>query len=270
MADALLHGSSSRSSGPGAASPREAPTHTARAVLHALVLFTCVGGIVENGLVVRLLGSRWQRGTVGIYILHLAAADLLFLLCSAPLIVPNANCWAARVHHLGCLAGRSTKHLAHTAGPSLLTAPGAQPGLCGLVPTWCWVHWRPRLWGLVGTTLWLLALLLTALALYFHEEARHPHLQPGPAVDTVFHSFVPASFTTVVALPSMALCLQAQRSSRPRQRWPTRLYVAILVAPLCSASAPCPSASPGSSSAGWTCPRRRRFCSATSPASPCP
>ncbi|KAM9078722.1 LOW QUALITY PROTEIN: mas-related G-protein coupled receptor member D-like [Megaptera novaeangliae] len=170
MADALLPGSSSRSSGPGAASARQAPTHMAQAVLHALVLFTCVGGIAGNSLVVRLLGSRWRRGTVGIYIPHLAAADLLFLLCSAPLIIPNASSWAAGVHHLRCLAGRSAKHLAHTAGLSL----------------------------------------------------------PGPAVDTIFHSFAPASFTPVVALSSMALCLQAQRSSRPRQRRPTRLYVAIL------------------------------------------
>ena len=71
-----LNSSGSRSSGPR---PTPASPDTVREVLDALVMFTCVGGIVGNGLVVWLLGSRRRRGPLGIYLLHLAVADLLFL-----------------------------------------------------------------------------------------------------------------------------------------------------------------------------------------------
>ena len=56
---------------------------TAYWVLSAMVLFTCLGGFVGNGLVVWLLGSQGQRSPFSVYILHLGVADLLFLLCMA-------------------------------------------------------------------------------------------------------------------------------------------------------------------------------------------
>lgn len=94
-----------------------------------LVLFACVGSIAGNSLVVWLLGVCGQRGTMGTYILHLAAADLLFLFCSAVLTILNATAWAAHVHHLGLLAVSCAKYLAYMEGLSLLTAASAQPCL---------------------------------------------------------------------------------------------------------------------------------------------
>ncbi|EPY89310.1 mas-related G-protein coupled receptor member D [Camelus ferus] len=161
-----------------------------------LVLFACVGSIAGNSLVVWLLGVCGQRGTMGTYILHLAAADLLFLFCSAVLTILNATAWAARVHHLGLLAVSCAKYLAYMEGLSLLTAASAQP------------------------CLWLL-----------------PCLEPGPlapapsgsTVDTIFHILTLVSFTPLMALSSTSLFIQVQKSPRPRQRRPTRLYVVTLV-----------------------------------------
>ncbi|XP_040111201.1 mas-related G-protein coupled receptor member D-like [Oryx dammah] len=221
-----LNSSGSRSSGPG---PTLAPPDTVREVLDALVMFTCMGGIVGNGLVVWLLGSRRRRGPLGIYLLHLAVADLLFLLCSGTLIVLSASSWRARVHHLGPRAVRSAGYLAYTASLSLLTAASAQSCLPGLFPTWYRGRWHRRLSAAVCAALWLLAVLLIVPAWYFHDEAKHPHSWPGSKAETVLHFFTLVSFTPIMALSGMALCIQVQRSSRPWQRPLTRLYMAVLL-----------------------------------------
>lgn len=229
MADALLNGSSFRSGGPGAASTPEGHTHAVREALSALVMFTCVGGIVGNSLVVWLLGFCRQRGTVGIYLLHLAVADLLFLLCSVALTVLNSRSPGAQLVHL---AVRGAKYLAYVAGLSLLTAASTQPCLSSLFPTWCRVRWRPHLSTLVCAVLWLLALLLTMLALCFHDEAGRPYLRPGSPVDIIFPVVPLAGFTPSMALSSMALCVHVRRSSWPPPRRPPQLYVAILASVL--------------------------------------
>ncbi|KAI4530220.1 hypothetical protein MG293_020076 [Ovis ammon polii] len=221
-----LNSSSSRSSGPG---PTPASPDTVREVLDALVMFTCVGGIVGNGLVVWLLGSRRRRGPLGIYLLHLAVADLLFLVCSGTLIILSASSWGARMHHLGPRAVRSTGYLAYTASLSLLTAASAQSCLPGLFPTWHRGRWHRRLSAAVCAALWLLAVLLVVPAWYFRDEAKHPHSWPGSKAETVLHFFTLVSFTPVMALSGMALCIQVQRISRPWQRPLTRLYMAVLL-----------------------------------------
>ncbi|XP_006064036.4 mas-related G-protein coupled receptor member D [Bubalus bubalis] len=221
-----LNSSSSRSSSPG---PTPAPPHTVREVLDALVMFTCVGGIVGNGLVVWLLGFQRQRGPLGIYLLHLAVADLLFLLCSATLTVLSASSWGAHMHHLGPQAVRSAGYLAYTVSLSLLTAASAQSCLPGLFPTWYHGRWHRRLSAAVCAVFWLLAVLFIVPAWYFHDEAEHPHSWLGSKAETILYFFTLVSFTPIMALSGMALCIQVQRSSPPWQRPLTRLYVAVLL-----------------------------------------
>ncbi|XP_043780401.1 mas-related G-protein coupled receptor member D-like isoform X2 [Cervus elaphus] len=224
-----LNSSGSRSSGPGTVGPTPGPLHTVQEVLDALVMFTCVGGIVGNGLVVWLLGSRRRRGPLGIYLLHLAMADLLFLLCLATLTILSASSWGARVHHLGLRAVRSAGYLAYTVSLSLLTAASAQSCLPGLFPTWYRGRWHLRLSAVVCAALWLLAVLLIMPAWYFHDKAERPHSWPGSRAETVLHFVTLISSTPVMALSGMALCIQVQRSSRPWQRPLTRLYLAVLL-----------------------------------------
>lgn len=68
---------------------------TAHWVLGALVMSTCVGSIMGNGLVVWLLGFHGQRGPYKVCILHLAVADLL-VLQAQPRKHPTGVGWATR------------------------------------------------------------------------------------------------------------------------------------------------------------------------------
>ncbi|XP_014717081.1 mas-related G-protein coupled receptor member D-like [Equus asinus] len=161
---------------------------------------------------------------MGDYILHLVLADL-FLLCSATLTVLDAR---SQVNHLGHRAVKSVKYLAYTAGLSLLTAASAQPCLSILFPTWYHSHRHTRLSGLECARLWLLSLMVTMLASFFHEEPGNPHLRQGPMVNTVFHILTLVGFTPIMVLSGVVLFIQLRKSSRPWQWQPTRLYVALL------------------------------------------
>nr|XP_023510669.1 mas-related G-protein coupled receptor member D [Equus caballus] len=189
MADVLLNGISCRSSGPGAAGPAEEPTHTAQQVLTALVTCTCVAGM------------------------------------AATLTVLDAR---SQVNHLGHQAVKSVKYLAYTSGLSLLTAASAQLCLSILFPTWYHSHRRTRLSGLECARLWLLSLMVTMLASFFHKEPGNPHLRQGSMVHTIFHILTLVGFTPIMVLSGVVLFIQLQKSSRPWQWQPTRLYVALL------------------------------------------
>ncbi|XP_008518957.2 mas-related G-protein coupled receptor member D-like [Equus przewalskii] len=169
--------------------------------------------------------SECRGAAPGDYILHLALADLLFLLCSATLTVLDAR---SQVNHLGHQAVKSVKYLAYTSGLSLLTAASAQLCLSILFPTWYHSHRRTRLSGLECARLWLLSLMVTMLASFFHKEPGNPHLRQGSMVHTIFHILTLVGFTPIMVLSGVVLFIQLQKSSRPWQWQPTRLYVALL------------------------------------------
>uniref|UniRef100_A0A3Q2IFT3 G-protein coupled receptors family 1 profile domain-containing protein n=1 Tax=Equus caballus TaxID=9796 RepID=A0A3Q2IFT3_HORSE len=190
------------------------PTHTAQQVLTALVTCTCVAGMAGNGVVVWLRGFRVQRGRPGR--LHPPPATLTVL---------DAR---SQVNHLGHQAVKSVKYLAYTSGLSLLTAASAQLCLSILFPTWYHSHRRTRLSGLECARLWLLSLMVTMLASFFHKEPGNPHLRQGSMVHTIFHILTLVGFTPIMVLSGVVLFIQLQKSSRPWQWQPTRLYVALL------------------------------------------
>ncbi|XP_060015738.1 mas-related G-protein coupled receptor member D [Lagenorhynchus albirostris] len=169
---------------------------TAHWVLGALVMFTCVGSIMGNGLVVWLLGFHGQRGPYKVCILHLAVADLLVL---------------------------------QVAGLSLLTAISTQRCLSVLLPVWYKCH-RPRhLPGTVCVPLWAPSLPLSTLASlcgsFWHRDKWQCF-----TVDLIVSILITGTFTPAMATASLTLCTQVQRSSQRRR--PTRLYVAILASVL--------------------------------------
>nr|XP_030689881.1 mas-related G-protein coupled receptor member D [Globicephala melas] len=169
---------------------------TAHWVLGALVMFTCVGSIMGNGLVVWLLGFHGQRVPYKVCILHLAVADLLLL---------------------------------QVAGLSLLTAISTQRCLSVLLPVWYKCH-RPRhLPGTVCVPLWAPSLLLSTLASlcgsFWHRDEWQCF-----TVDLIVSILITGTFTPAMATASLTLCTQVQRSSQRRR--PTRLYVAILASVL--------------------------------------
>ncbi|XP_037371577.1 mas-related G-protein coupled receptor member D [Talpa occidentalis] len=204
---------------------------TAHWVLSALVALTCACGLAGNGLVIRLLAVHGLGAPFCLYVLHLAVADLLFLLCLAAMLgletAPPAG-WSPKAYE----ALQRVKYFAYTASLSLLTAISMQRCLSTLFPIWYKCHRPQRLSALVSTLLWTLALLLHALAAFscsrFWRTKRWCF-----TVDTVFISLVLGIFTPGMVLSSGVLSVRVHRSSQQwRRRQPTRLYMVILASVL--------------------------------------
>ncbi|KAG3284433.1 MAS related GPR family member G [Ictidomys tridecemlineatus] len=63
---------------------------TVNSVLFYLTLVIAVGGLLGNGLVLWNLGFHIKKGPFNTYLLHLAAADFLFLSCQVAFSIVQA------------------------------------------------------------------------------------------------------------------------------------------------------------------------------------
>nr|XP_005908974.1 PREDICTED: mas-related G-protein coupled receptor member D [Bos mutus] len=177
---------------------------TAYWVLSAMVLFTCLGGFVGNGLVVWLLCSQGQRSPFSVYILHLGVADLLFLLCMASKVILICFQLVNRIHMALDIVSRM-KYFTYTASLSLLTAISMQRCLSVLFPVWYKCHQPKHLDFLARDEL-----------LCFR-------------IDLVIGILLMGVFTPLMAGSSLILCVGVQRSSTATHWRPTRVYVTVLV-----------------------------------------
>ncbi|XP_029812646.1 mas-related G-protein coupled receptor member G [Suricata suricatta] len=110
---------------------------TFSSALSYLTLAVCLGGLAGNGLVLWHLGLHIKKGPFSVYVLHLAAADFLFLCCQTAAFVAQT-----------ALGVRDTLYLAITfvgfsAGLGLLAAFSAERCLSYVCPT-CYAGCRPR------------------------------------------------------------------------------------------------------------------------------
>nr|XP_006210832.2 mas-related G-protein coupled receptor member D [Vicugna pacos] len=215
-------------------------------VLSALTILTCVVGIAGNGMVICLLSFREQRGPFCVYILHLAVADLLFLLCLASELILEASLVANTGHTIysdhtvhmfptvlkAFEVLRRMNFLAYTVGLSLLTAISMERCLSVLFPIWYRCHRPQHLSAMVCALLWALAVLLNVIEALFCREFWNLDTQQCFTVDLIFSLLILALFTPVMALSSFILSVRVQRSFQRRRRQPTRLYVAILASVL--------------------------------------
>ncbi|KAM8812739.1 mas-related G-protein coupled receptor member D [Rhynchonycteris naso] len=200
-------------------------------VLSALAMFSCVCGIAGNGLVVWLLACRVRRTPCTTYVVHLAAADLLFLLCMAALLGLETRPHACAQ----CIAYevlRRVKYFAYTAGLSLLTAISTLRCLSVLFPVWYRGHHTQRLSSCVCAGLWALALVTNTLASVFCTKFWHAARAHCFTADLVLSVLIVGVFTPVMTASSVTLFVRVRRSSRRWRRRPTRLYVVILASVL--------------------------------------
>ncbi|NXW08155.1 MAS protein, partial [Fregetta grallaria] len=138
-----------------------------------VTLLICFCGLVGNGTVLWILGSRVCRNPITIYVLSLAIVDFTFLLSIAIALVifygPESLC-----HRLGSrdvtIVFNITILFTFTASVYLLTAFSATTSLSVLRPVHCLCHHSGRLPVLVCALLWALSFLLT-MTLYFCPEA---------------------------------------------------------------------------------------------------
>ncbi|XP_004852684.3 mas-related G-protein coupled receptor member D [Heterocephalus glaber] len=204
-----------------------------------------VCGIAGNSVVVWLLSRRLRSTPFSVYILNLAVADLLFLLCMASIIIletqplpdfKNANLSAilstnprAKASAMAYEVVTRVKYFAYTTSLSLLTAISTQRCLSALYPFWYKCH-RPRhLSSIVSALLWVLSFTMNMLASFFCNLFWHfIHVQCFK-IDMALGTLILGVFTPVMAISSAILFVQVRKSTLVwRRRQPRRLYVIIL------------------------------------------
>ncbi|XP_007943108.1 mas-related G-protein coupled receptor member D [Orycteropus afer afer] len=196
-------------------------------VVSVLAVLTCVCGLVGNSLVICMI--RMKRSPFCVYVLNLAVADLLFLLCMASVISLDIIFLARNTKV--CEVVRRVKYFAYTVDLSLLTAISTQRCLSVLFPIWYKVHRPQRLSTVVCTLLWTLSLLMSIVASYFCTHFRGYDKQQCFTVDVIVNIFIFGTLTPMI-LSSMVLFIKVQRSSRQWCRQSPRLLLVILASVL--------------------------------------
>ncbi|XP_005333373.4 mas-related G-protein coupled receptor member D [Ictidomys tridecemlineatus] len=201
--------------------------HVVYLAASSLAMFTSVCGAAGNGAVVWLLSVGVQRTPFCTYILNLAVADLLFLLCMASMLTletPSLADSHTKVHEVVM----RVMYFAYTASLSLLTAISVQRCLSVLFPLWYKCR-RPRhLSTVVCSLLWALALLMNTLTTLFclrfwrHDEGR------CFTVDTAMGTLIMGVFTPAMTVSGITLYVRVRRSALLWRRRPRRLLVVIL------------------------------------------
>uniref|UniRef100_A0A8C9PB91 MAS related GPR family member D n=1 Tax=Spermophilus dauricus TaxID=99837 RepID=A0A8C9PB91_SPEDA len=201
--------------------------HVVYLAASSLAMFTSVCGAAGNGAVVWLLSVGVQRTPFCVYMLNLAVADLLFLLCMASVLTletPSLADSHTKVHEVV----RRVMYFAYTASLSLLTAISVQRCLSVLFPLWYKCR-RPRhLSTVVCSLLWALALLMNTLTTLFclrfwrHDEGR------CFMVDTAMGTLIMGVFTPAMTVSGITLYVRVRRSALLWRRRPRRLLVVIL------------------------------------------
>nr|CDG86205.1 TPA: Mas-related G protein-coupled receptor E [Papio hamadryas] len=146
------------------------PWRTFDNVVFYLTLIVGLGGLVGNGLVLWNLGFHIKKGPFSVYLLHLAAADFLFLSCHMGFSVAQA-----------ALGAQDTLYFVLTflwfaVGLWLLAAFSVERCLSNLFPT-CYQGCRPRhASAILCTLVWALtlpAVLLPANACGLLRNSTH-------------------------------------------------------------------------------------------------
>ncbi|KAL4697730.1 hypothetical protein H8959_003428 [Pygathrix nigripes] len=197
--------------------------HTACLVLSSLAMFTCLCGMAGNSMVIWLLGFRMHRTPFSIYILNLAAADLLFLFSVAAMLSLETQPLVSttdKVHELM----KRLKYFAYTVGLSLLTAISTQRCLSVLFPIWFKCHQPRHLSAWVCALLWMLCLLTNGLTSCFCSKFLKFSKDRCFRVDMVQAALIMGVLTPVMTLSSLTLFVRVRRSS---QKWRQAAHSAV-------------------------------------------
>ncbi|XP_076970940.1 mas-related G-protein coupled receptor member D [Tamandua tetradactyla] len=201
--------------------------------IRVLALCICLCGLLGNGLVIWLLSFHFQWTPTYIYILNLAVADALFLLCVTSLVSLEIISRDS-IHSKAYDVLSRAKYFTYTAGLGLLTAISTQRCLSVLFPIWYKCRRPQCLSTAVSVLLWALSFLLNLLASYFCSHFWSINERQCFTMDTMLGVLILAVFTPVLTVSSVTLFIRVRRSSRQWQwqRRPSRLFVVILASVL--------------------------------------
>ncbi|XP_074132813.1 mas-related G-protein coupled receptor member X1-like [Sminthopsis crassicaudata] len=178
-------------------------------------------GLAGNGAVLWLLGFRIRRNPFSVYILNLAAADVLFLCCS---FLDSIDDFVPYFHSL-------FKHeiifnlrfMFYTVGLSLLAAISTERCLSTLLPIWYRCRRPKHTSASVCAGLWTLTTLFWVNGLVVCSHVSWLVLCHFYILEGMWFLLL----TCVLCVSSLTLLLRVQCSSRRRQ--PPRLYLLVLL-----------------------------------------
>ncbi|XP_062951046.1 mas-related G-protein coupled receptor member X2-like [Cynocephalus volans] len=145
----------------GSAEARPCDKHTP--TMHLLIIVVSLVGLAGNAVVLWLLGFRMRRSAFSVYILHLAAADFLYL-CFR--IIHSLRKFIGFFRHASVsLPGifNAIIIFPYIMGLSILTTISIERCLSVLCPIWYRCHRPNHLSTVMCALLWALSLLLSVL-----------------------------------------------------------------------------------------------------------
>ncbi|KAM9234716.1 LOW QUALITY PROTEIN: mas-related G-protein coupled receptor member H-like [Dugong dugon] len=185
-------------------------------------LLICILGVSGNGLVISFLIFSIKRKPFTVYILHLAIADFMVLLCTSVLqlmnIISNHPKNDIRLNYIICLV-----ILGYNTSLHLLTAISVERSLSVLYPVWYQCQ-RPRHQSAVACTLlWALSFLVSGLKNFcILQQPKFPECRYVYVFSCAltFLAFVP-----LMILSSLIPSIKVGCNRKPHQ--PARIYVII-------------------------------------------
>ncbi|XP_078501149.1 proto-oncogene Mas-like isoform X2 [Lissotriton helveticus] len=217
-----------------------------RVVLNSMCLLICICGLAGNGTIIFFLGFRVKRNKFTVYVLNLALADFMFLMCISSLLVitfvfdlhpetfhqhPDKDqvMKIAASVVMVCLFGYNTSLY-------LLTAISVERCLSALFPIWSQCHRPKHQSAVVCGLVWMLSCLMTAAECVICDKEKYVSEEQAVLSKNSRHceivfiiinilSFL--VFTPLMILSSVTLLIIVKKGLWKQQL--SKLYVVIVV-----------------------------------------
>ncbi|XP_069483807.1 mas-related G-protein coupled receptor member H-like [Ambystoma mexicanum] len=192
----------------------------------------CLLGIAGNGVVLWVLFFVIRRNPFTVYILNLAGADFLLLLCISVFLLYSIILFTGgtMVHSDEVLwfSMRVLFNAGYNSSLFLLTTISVERCLSALCPIWYKCSRPKHLSTVVCVFLWGFSILVTMLECFFCKDDEYAAPEPHCTAVMVFLTALAFGIVgPLMILSSLALVITVQRNSQRRQ--PLRLYRGILL-----------------------------------------
>ncbi|XP_044537379.1 mas-related G-protein coupled receptor member D-like [Gracilinanus agilis] len=150
----------------GASTPHNGTRDAFDEFVRCLTLFTCICGVIGNGIVLWLLSFHIKRTPFSFYVLSLAASDFTYLFLEVIWVI-NYLLYRPNFQNIVNLLTNMGLHVTFTVGLGLLASISSQRCLSILFPIWYRNHHPKRGPMIVCSILWIMSLLLNPPKVYY-------------------------------------------------------------------------------------------------------
>uniref|UniRef100_A0A8C6GHS2 G-protein coupled receptors family 1 profile domain-containing protein n=1 Tax=Mus spicilegus TaxID=10103 RepID=A0A8C6GHS2_MUSSI len=194
---------------------------------HLMIIIFGLVGMTGNAIVFWLLGFRLRKNAFSVYILNLALADFLFLLCH----IIASTLFLLKVSYPNIIFRKcffSVMLVLYIAGLSILSAIGTERCLSVLCPIWYRCHRPEHTSTVTCAMIWVLSLLISILNKYFCVFLDTKYVNDYGCMASNFFTAAYLMFLFVVLCLS-SLALLARLFCGAGHMKLTRLYVTIML-----------------------------------------